>query len=210
MEKVTDRVSNPFGLDVPCREVGGTGVQVAGYGDPNADFHVVGDHPGRHGGSGTGVPFTETTAGRDVQRLVHEVGFAEDRYADEPVYDDLYCSYLYPCEPADEEPGEADYRRAERYFDAELRAVNAHVLLPVGERAVRHVLDTYTNQGRKAASVAIEQLHATELRGNGFMVIPIRGPTQWREVDRFLVTRKLEDVLASDYRQTKGVATRIG
>jgi len=31
---------------------------VPGYGDANADFHVVGDHPGVHGGVDAGIPFT--------------------------------------------------------------------------------------------------------------------------------------------------------
>ena len=35
---------------------------VPGYGDANADFHVIGDHSDVHGGVETGVPFTETTA----------------------------------------------------------------------------------------------------------------------------------------------------
>lgn len=34
---------------------------VPGCGDANADFHVIGDRPGVHGGIKTGVPFTGTT-----------------------------------------------------------------------------------------------------------------------------------------------------
>mgnify|MGYP002760407047 CR=1 FL=1 len=49
MENVTDRTSNPFGMHPPCEQF------VPGYGDANAAFHVVGDHPGAHGGVDTGV-----------------------------------------------------------------------------------------------------------------------------------------------------------
>ena len=49
MENVTDRTSNPFGMHPPCEQF------VPGYGDANAAFHVVGDHPGVHGGVDTGV-----------------------------------------------------------------------------------------------------------------------------------------------------------
>ncbi len=41
MENVTDRLSNPFGMTYPCER------SVPGYGDANAHFHVVGDHPER-------------------------------------------------------------------------------------------------------------------------------------------------------------------
>ena len=55
MENVTSGVSNSFGIGHP-------GPAVPGYGDANADLHVVGDHPGHHGGAETGVPFTDAVA----------------------------------------------------------------------------------------------------------------------------------------------------
>lgn len=210
VEKITDRAANPFGLDIPCAEIGGRGDPVPGYGDPNGDFHAVGDHPGRHGGARTGVPFTGCSAGRALQAVFHEHGFAAESYADRPEYDDLYTSYLYPCLPATEDPTGPDYDAAERYVDAELRAVNAHVLVPIGERPVRRVLANYTSHGEKLDDATMEALHARELRGTGFMVVPVKDPTEWSESDRSRLDETLGAVLASDYRQTKGVATRIG
>ena len=49
---VSDEQSNPFGFQPDCERF------VPGYGDANAEFHVVGDHPGVHGGVEAGVPFT--------------------------------------------------------------------------------------------------------------------------------------------------------
>ncbi|MFB6308018.1 MAG: uracil-DNA glycosylase, partial [Haloarculaceae archaeon] len=57
MRNVTGRRSNPFGMQPPCESY------VAGYGDANAHFHVVGDHPCVHGGAESGVPFTDAEAG---------------------------------------------------------------------------------------------------------------------------------------------------
>ncbi|WP_368281142.1 uracil-DNA glycosylase family protein [Halorussus rarus] len=150
MKNVTDRTSNPFGMRPPCPEESGESGETAGrsavfgYGDANADFHVVGDHPGVHGGRDTGVPFTGSSAGQRLQAVLHEVGLLADPYSDEPEAADLFLSYRYMCcLPEGREPTEREYDDLEPFFDAELRAIAAHVLLPVGERATRHVLRTY-------------------------------------------------------------------
>ena len=65
VRNVTGRQSNPFGLSPSCESF------VPGYGDANADFHVVGDHPGVHGGCETGIPFTGSRTGeRDRKSVV--------------------------------------------------------------------------------------------------------------------------------------------
>ncbi len=191
-----------------------------GYGDANADFHVIGDYPGVHGGGESGVPFTGSVSGQRLQSVLHEVGFAGESYAEKPDYENLFTSYRYMCcIPDGGSPTDADYDLLERYFDAELRAINAHVLLPVGERAAERVLQTYTTLAHKVDGDPAS-LHARELRGRGFMVIPIRDPSEWDggdwgdgvrdDGDRTALVEKLESVLASDYRQTKGVATLVG
>lgn len=206
MEIVTGRRRNPFGLQPPC----GDGVPVCGYGDPSADFHVIGDHPGVHGGRESGVPFTGSTAGRRLQGVLHEVGLIEAAYADAPTVSNLYLSYLYMCAgEADETPAPRGYATHERFVDAEVRAVNAHVLLPVGRRATEHVLEAYTTRARKVPS-AMDDRHGTDIRGRGFLVIPITEPAAWTTGHRHSLLATLRRILASDYRQTKGVATLVG
>jgi uracil-DNA glycosylase family 4 len=213
VENVTDRTSNPFGMRAPCEDPGaadgGLGA-VYGYGDANADFHLIGHHPGVHGGAETGVPFTRSVAGERLQSVLHELGFAAGAYSDEPRLSNLYASYLYMCVPPEgRDPSPRDYDDLERFFDAELRAINAHVLLPVGERATEHVLAEYTTQARKF-DPNMESLHARDIRGRGFLVVPIREPAEWTLGDRERLVSKLQAILDSDYRQTKGVATLIG
>lgn len=199
MEHVSDQVRNPFGVRYP-------GPAVPGYGPPSADFHVVGDHPGRHGGRESGVPFTGSTAGERVQQLLTDAGLLRTS-DDPPVPDDVFLSYLHPCvEPATEQ----GYRRLERYFDAELRAVNAHILVTTGERATREVVDSYTAQARKLADRDLHDLHATEVHGYGFLVVPLLEPVEWTEADHEEAVERLRSIRERDYRQTKGVATRIG
>lgn len=187
-----------------------SGPPVPAYGDPAADVHVIGDHPGIHGGRETGVPFTGSRAGERLQGVLYEVGLLGDPYADEPTVSNLFLSYLHMCAPTGEgAPPASSYARLDRYFDAELRAVNAHVLLPVGRRASDQVIETHSTQFHKVPT-RMDHRHAIEVRGRGFLVIPIRDPADWTGTDRRRLIARLRQILASDYRQTKGVATLIG
>lgn len=195
MERVTDQVSNPFGMQAPAEPA------VHGYGDANADFHVIGADGETHGGTGTGVPFTGSIAGKRLQSVLHSVGFAAEPHSDRPDLENCYLSYLHLS------PGDPD--NLERYVDAEIRALNAHVLLPVGDEALSYVLTEFTTT---AGSDTIDsaQRHASEIRGRGFLVIPVGEPAEWEPGDEAALVDRLEALLNSDYRQTKGVATRIG
>ena len=192
MKNVTDRTSNPFGMRPPCEEF------VPGYGDANADFHAIGDHPGVHGGRETGVPFTNA-AGRRLQGVLHAVGLLDDSGSDAPETETVFFSYLHTCVP-DGEPTPASYADCERFLDAELRAISAHVLLPVGERATRYVLQHYTARPA-TGDLDMDERHATELRGGGWLVLPIAEPAGWTNDDANRLTRALETLLATDYRR---------
>ncbi len=194
VENVTDRVSNPFGMRPPSEPA------VHGYGDANADFHFIGRSPGAHGGAETGVPFSSDEASR-VHGLLDDLGFVESR--DPLRLRNAFMSYICITDgdPMDE---------VVRYFDAELRAVNAHVLVPLGDFATRHVVETYTARGPKLRGTPIGELHAMEVHGMGFLVIPALDPSDWDGEAYKSLREELRDVLDSDYRQTKGVATRIG
>jgi len=210
VKNVTDRTTNPFGLRAPFdRTAPGERTAVYGYGDANADFHVIGDHPGVHGGKRTGVPFTETDAGTGIQEILREVGFVSGP-ADEPVLENAFLSYIHLCcLPNGHDPTREQYDTLERFFDAELRAINAHILLPVGECATDHVLHEYTTQ-RHRLELDMATLHGTEIRGRGFLVVPIRNPDEWDDDDRKTIVATIESILGRDYRQTKGVATLVG
>jgi uracil-DNA glycosylase family 4 len=201
VEHVTEKTSNPFGMRVAGRAV-------YGYGDVNADFHVVGDNPLVHGGAETGVPFTGSTAGERIQSVLHAVGLAADAYADEPDLRNTFLSYAHPRVP-DDPPTEADYDGQERFLDAELRAINAHILLPVGEPALRYTLREHTSHAHRLPDSAAA-LHARQVRGRGFLVVPVKEPAEWTDGDREALVATLDSILASDYRQTKGIPTLVG
>ncbi|MBP1986748.1 uracil-DNA glycosylase family protein [Halolamina salifodinae] len=192
MQHVTDRVSNPFGMTPPY------GRFVPGYGDANADFHVVGDHPGVHGGAETGVPFTGTDAAERLQRALRDAGLLQT-VGDDPEVDRTFLSYLNMC-VAEDRRSDADYVEMERFFDAELRAIAAHVLLPVGERATRHVLETYTAQAYRT-EIDMDQLHGEELLGSGWLVLPIKDPAEWDTDDDERLVESLLELQSTDFRR---------
>ncbi len=193
MQTVTDRVSNPFGMRPDCDRF------VPGYGDANADFHVVGDHPKAHGGVDTRVPFTGTAAAERFQTALVRAGLLAETGA-EPEPQSTFLSYLHMCVPDGQTPTDADYTNMERFLDTEVRAITAHVLLPVGERATRYALEQYTAQARKV-TVEMPRLHASEIRGAGWLVYPVRDPREWDAGDADALVDALDRLQATDYRR---------
>lgn len=191
MKNVSERLRDPFDLDPPCRP------SVPGYGDTNADFHVIGDHPGRHGGTRTGIPFTDSTAGTALQTVLEAVGLVIEP-GDEPTVRNLYLSYLYLC-VQDEAPTAAEYADMERFFDAELRAVTAHVLLPVGAVPIAHVLENFSPE--PATDTDVSALHATEIASGAWIIVPVAEPEDWTDEQREALVKTLEEILDSDYRR---------
>jgi len=191
VRNVTARQSNPFGFDPPCEPF------VPGYGDANAHFHVVGDHPGVHGGAETGYPFTGFAASERLQRALAAGGLLEEAGAP-PVVDKTYFSYLHMCVP-EGVPTARDYADQEPFFDAEVRAITAHVLLPVGGRATRHVFRHMSAE--PAEDVDMDARHAVEVSGSGWLILPIKGPAAWDEGDEGDLVAALEALLDRDYRR---------
>ncbi|PSQ55880.1 uracil-DNA glycosylase [Halobacteriales archaeon SW_8_68_21] len=175
MQNVTDQIRNPFGMRPDCPSF------VPGYGDANADFHVVGDRPGVHGGTAA-VPREGDPTATDPIRA-----------------DRTFLSYLHLC--ASEEPPDEDaYADMERFFDAELRAIAAHVLLPVGARATEHVFETYTARTRKT-EIDIDALHGEELLGAGWLVVPVKDPADWADGDADRLVTALGELRSTDFRR---------
>jgi len=185
---------NPFGMSPPCDQY------VAGYGDTDADFHVVGDHPGVHGGTGTGVPFTGKPWSERFFRTLERGDLVRNVDLDrrEIVHGRTFFSYLHMCVP-DHAPTADDYAAMEPFFDAELRAITAHILLPVGPRATAAVLDTYT--ARPSADLDVDALHGSELRGSGWLVVPIKDPSEWSDGDAERLVDGLLELQSTDYRR---------
>jgi len=197
---VADEQSNPFGFEPDCERF------VPGFGDVEADFHVIGDHPGVHGGTTSGIPFTETPGAEALQRallrggLVHKTGTP-------PEENGTYFSYLHLCVP-EGTPTEAEYTHYESFLEAEVRAIVAHVLLPVGERATRWVLDNMTT--RSSDDIDMSALHATEIVNGGWLVMPIAEPASWTGDEGRELGDALQELQARDYRREADLGRLVG
>ena len=196
-------MSNPFGMrpPCPCRCTEDTDRRaVFGYGDANADFHVIGDHPGIHGGTGTGVPFTGSPGGERLLSALDRADVIEYESGDDVDPGRCYLSYRHPCcVDEGETPTDDEYAEFDRFLDAELRAISAHVLFPVGERTTRYVIETHTADGHKI-TYDMDDLHATEIRGRGFLVVPVAEPREWDGHGSTLV-EAIERLRGGDYEQ---------
>jgi uracil-DNA glycosylase len=193
VQNVTDRTKNPFGMRPSCDRY------VPGYGDANADFHVIGDHPRVHGGLTSRVPFTNE-GGVRLQRALRDGGLLGS-VGTEPDAEGTFLSYLHMCVvDGDRDPTPAEYGDMERFFDAELRAIAAHVLLPVGLRATRHVLENYTARAVDT-DPDMDALHGTEIRGSGFLVVPIKEPAEWTDGDADRLVGGLRTLQSTDFRR---------
>jgi len=196
VEFVADRDRNPFDMKPPCERY------VPGYGPSGADFHIVGDHPGVHGGLTTGIPFTDMPwSERFFGALAEAELLAAADLPEGRVNSYLtYFSYLHMCEPDGETPTPESYAELEPFFDAELRAITAHVLLPVGPVATEHVLAEYTAIDADRAA-DMDDLHGRDLRGSGWLICPIKEPAEWTDEDERELIDALDAVRTSDYRQ---------
>ena len=190
VKNVTATLHNPFGFQQPCAPF------VPGYGDANADFHVIGDNPQVHGGVESGIPFTGTPAAERFQRALVAGGLLGEA-GTPPTVEKTYLSYLYMC--GDRDPTDEDYADHEPMFDTEVRSITSHVLFPVGERATEHVFANMTSE--RPETVDMERHHATEVRGSGWLVYPVKEPTAWTDADESELVSALQALLATDYRQ---------
>lgn len=203
MRYVANSLYNPFDLNPPCEEY------VPGYGDANAHFHVIGDHPGVHGGKESKIPFTEQPWSARLFDAFEQGGLVSGYALETDTVDCpwTFFSYLNPC-VTDTAPTDEEYGTTEPFFDAELRAITAHVLFPVGTRATTHVLRTCTSQSTDG--IEMDTLHATEISGSGWLILPIKEPAEWTDSDEQTLVDALTELLASDYQQVSDLTRFLG
>lgn len=193
VEPVTP-VYNPFGITAPCEGY------VPGFGDRDADFHLIRDRPE------TAVidsewPATKRSIPEPLRSVLQAVGLL---HGNQPT--NLFFSYRLPCT---EERGETarNAHQLKAIFDAELRAVTAHVLIPVGEPAIHTVLEQYSLVDPD--SVALDSLHATELASGSWIILPLAEPSKWSSADETAARNALEALLSRDYRREADLGRHI-
>ncbi|WP_372911192.1 uracil-DNA glycosylase family protein [Salinigranum sp.] len=211
MDAEQDRLRNPFNMDEACTNCDAlpeTRTQVVhGYGDVGAEFLFVGDSPSQ-AADRTGVPFTGDGGGERLQRVLGELGFSRSPPdATEPDLQNVFLTYLARCRHPTRPATDAEVTNCDPFLTAEIRMINPHIIVPVGERALRTLAVEYTT--RPPESFDVEEAHATTIRGRGFELVPMKSLEDQTDADtEAFVDHILENVFARDYRQTKGRRSR--
>jgi len=207
MDAEQDSLANPFSMDEECRNCEGLcGVRsnvVHGYGDVGGEFLFVAERP--HGGAdATGVPFTGDEAGRRLQEILGELGFARSPPdAAEPELQNVFLTYLTRCRHPERPPTDEEIRTCEPYLNAEVRMINPEIIVPIGQRTLDALATDYTTN--RPGDVDVDGAHATTIRGRGFELVPmLELERQTAEQTEAFVDHLLENVFSRDYRQTKG------
>lgn len=198
--------ANPFGMDEDCRNcpaLCATRTQVVhGYGDVAADFLFVGERSGPVADE-VGVPFADEEGGTSLQRMLQRLGLADATADSErPTLANAYLTYLTRCRNPDRPPTDEEVDNCEPYLDAEVRTINPELIVPVGARALAAVAAEYTTE--PAANLDVEECHGRTIRGRGFELVPMIEPREQTAEQTQSWLEAFADVLASDYRQTKG------
>lgn len=200
-------MSNPYGMDPECTRcpalVDTRDHIVHGYGDVGADFLFVAEQP-EPTADRTGIPVSDTEEPRGLTRFLAASGFVREEVdeAGDPVLADAFVTHLTRCRHPDRAPTPEEIEACDAFLTAELRTINPEILVPLGERVLSVLGDEYTTS--LSDPWDLDDLHATELRGRGFELIPLEAPSRMDEaqfetaIDRFDRTRD------RDYRQTKG------
>ncbi|KTG27411.1 uracil-DNA glycosylase [Haloferax profundi] len=202
---------NPFSMDADCTNCEALCAAreqvVHGYGDVGAEFLFVGEAPSADA-ERTGVPFTGDEAGERVQRILGELGFSRsDPDDEEPDVQNVFLTYLTRCRHPERGPTENEISTCEPFLNAEIRMINPHIIVPVGQAALEALAFDYTT--RSVDSFDIEVEHATTIRGRGFELVPMMDPAEQTDADtEAFVEHVRESVFARDYRQTKGRRSR--
>lgn len=193
-----------------CRRCKTRSTVVHGYGDVAADFLFVVEAPSASADA-TGRPLSD---GAELSRILETVGFLDrnpaEREADSdgPVLRNAYVTHLVRChvpDDADREPAPTDEEIAacDPFLTAEIRMINPHVIVPIGQSTLAALAVEYTTSSPDAFDV--REAHATTVRGRGFELVPMLEPDRQSDAEREAWERHLvEDVLGRDYRQTKG------
>lgn len=120
-----------------CRSMNSGQRRVIGTGVIEPLVFFLGESPGRLGADQTGIPFTQDRSGKLLRKLIEEVGLCSH---------EIYISNIVKCNPRNEKgrnrrPTNEEIANCSEYLQAELRAVEAKVIVPLGALASKIFFD---------------------------------------------------------------------
>lgn len=132
LEKLNSRVTGC----TKCRLMNQGQRRVVGTGAIEPLVFFLGESPGRLGADQTGIPFTQDRCGRLLRKMIERIGLCPQ---------EIYISNVLKCNPRNAKgknrrPSNEELVNCHEYLLAELNAVRAKVIVPLGEIASREFL----------------------------------------------------------------------
>ncbi len=203
--------ANPYGMDEECQNCPAlceTRTQVVhGYGDVGADFLFIGERPTASADE-LGIPLladteNEEKAGTTLRRMLERLGLCDSTSPiEQPTVENSYVTNLTRCRDPDRKPTAEELGSCEPYLNAEIRMINPEILIPIGKRALEEIGEEYTTT--PVDELALPDVHATTIRGRGFELVPMVDPREQTDDQTQAWLEHFVELMASDYRQTKG------
>lgn len=207
MAPTQDRMTNPYGMDPDCTRcpalVETREHIVHGYGDVTGDFLFVSERPAP-AADRAGVPVTEGDDRSALTRLLDACGFLPgDRDEDgNPMVENGFLTHLTRCRHPERPPTGEEIDQCDAFLTAELRTINPEILVPLGERVLERLAAEHSTG--LSEDWTIESVHATEVRGRGFELVPLVAPAAMDDEQFEAAVDRFDRIRDRDYRQTKG------
>lgn len=149
---------------------------VHGYGDPTARVMFVGTAPDSEGANQTGVPWTRSLAGQQMQVILQALRLrtASDPTDEQPRIIGAYLTQMVRCGThADDEPTDVDIGNCAAYLWHEIQLIKPRIIVPVGVAPTRLLCAKlmHTLPGDVA------QLHGQTFRVGESLLVPMIDPT---------------------------------
>lgn len=200
-----EHLANPFGMDETCTAcpalVDTRSRIVHGYGDVAAEFIFVAEQP-TAAADATGMPVDDTDRVREV---LLSLDFLQPDRTDadgNPLLENAFLTHLTRCRHPDRAPTDDEIGNCDAFLSAELRMINPEIIVPIGDRPLTVLGEEHTTED--PAELSAETLHATPLRGRGFELVPLAGRENLTDEQVEAFVTKMRELMAGDYRQTKG------
>ncbi len=160
------------------------GRPVPNFGDPNAEFVIVGLAPAAHGANRTGRMFTGDQSGVWLYRALYKAGFASQ--AESTARDDglhltrCLITAVCHCAPPDNKPTPDEIMNCSGFLDETFEiARNKKVILCLGQIAWQNVWKLLVRQGMAKVAERVEFAHGAEATlSNGIRVLASYHPSQ--------------------------------
>jgi uracil-DNA glycosylase len=127
------------------------GKPVPGFGDPTADFVILGLAPAAHGANRTGRMFTGDRSGDFLYRALYRAGFANQptsiRRDDGLKLRGVYLTAALRCAPPENKPLPSELANCCPYFERELDLLRPRAILALGGIALRAYLGLLKERG---------------------------------------------------------------